>query len=197
MSWSFGVMAAYAVACCKGPRRIPIAAILLGLAIGSRIEMILLIPLLLWEIWDQPQPGKSAIKSCLSLVCVSLLTAYIVAPWLLTGLPGNLRAIATIQLANPLAATVTFRSGLKDLAWTNGFGPALLIFLASTPLLITGTNRVRRAVLVLIVLFIASTLLKPTGFGLHQKGSVLVVLILALGTSAGRSMAAGRRDDRG
>jgi hypothetical protein len=177
MAWSFGVLAMEFAAVKTGRGRIFAAAVFMGLAIGSRIEMICLVPLLLWEFWDRRDAGGLAVTWA-KVTALSLLTAYVVAPWLLTGLPGNLRAIATIQLDNPAAAKVSAASVLHDFAWTQGFGLACAIWVLGTAFWVAGPNRARRLVLAIFVLILLGTILKTTSFGLHQKGSAVLAMIL-------------------
>ncbi|HUB27897.1 MAG TPA: hypothetical protein VL992_20905 [Tepidisphaeraceae bacterium] len=184
MAWSFGILAIDAAAACTGRRRVAAAAILCGLAIGSRIEMICLLPWVLWEFWDRREARNLAVV-WLKLILGSLATAYFVAPWLLTGLPGNLRAIATIQLANPSAAAVRTAWILKDFFGTQGFAIASLVILAGMPLWALRQDRFRRGALAIFVLLLACSILKTTGFGLYQKGPSVVAIILACGISIG------------
>jgi hypothetical protein len=198
MAWSFGVLAIAVAAAKSGKVRLFGAAILMGLAIGSRIEMILLLPVLLWEFWDWREKGGLGI-TWLKVAALSFLTAYIVAPWLLTGLPGNLRAIATIQLDNPAAAKVSTVSIIRDFAGTQGFGLVCAIWIAGMPLWVMpqqkdphpnplpeyqergpegGPERTRRVALAIFVFLLICTILKTTSFGLHQKGSAVLAMIL-------------------
>jgi hypothetical protein len=176
MAWSFGIIAIWAAARHES-RRIWMPAVLLGLAIGSRIEMLLLTPVILWQIWDNRPPGASLARRFVQLIAIAALTAYAVAPWLLTGLPGNLRVIWTVQFANPNTAAITAKSILLDFVWTNGFGPALLLLLMAIPLWLFRRN-VRQFVLALIVLALIASIFKSTGYGLHHHGPAFVALIM-------------------
>lgn len=173
MAWSFGAVALYAAAA----KRPAWAGIFLGLAIGSRIEMLLLLPLVIWEAWGR--------RAWLTVTLITLLTAYVVAPWLLTGLPGNLRAIATIQFANPTAARDGVASVLRDFAWTNGFGVAAILFFLGIPALLSGPNRRRQGVLVALVLLLSATIFKSTGYGLRHHGAAILTVIFAAAMATG------------
>jgi hypothetical protein len=161
MAWSFGAMAMYAAA----TRRPAWAGVLLGLSIGSRVEMILLLPLVICEVWER--------KAWIKATFLALVTAYAVAPWLLTGLAGNLRAIATIQIANPGSARETLGSVLRDFGWDNALGPAAILFLLGIPVLFAIRQRTRA----ILVLLISATVFKATGFGLHHHGAAIVAII--------------------
>jgi hypothetical protein len=184
MAWSFGILAVDASAALSGRRRCIASAVLCGLAIGSRIEMLCMIPWFLWEFWDRREAG-ALLKVWGKFVVLSLATAYFAAPWLMTGLAGNLRAIATIQLFTPLARTVTKAAILYDFIWTQGFGAAAVLLLVGIPLWVAESDRFRRGTLAAFVLLLASTVLKTTGFGLHQKGPAVLGVILASGMAMG------------
>ncbi len=197
MAWSFGVLAVWAAgkpvrlgAIVPGRRRIWIVAGLMGLSVGSRVEMVLLLPLLWWEWSRWPTRGRRRWGGMLLLATAPLVVAYGVAPWLLTGLPGNLRAIATIQLMNPVAGATSVASTLKAFAYGEGFGPVLCLFVVGAGLRLRHREpggRARDAVLVGIVGLLVLTVFKSTGFGLHHKGPALVALVLGSATVAGRS----------
>jgi len=188
MAWSLGILAIFTASREKLPQRATYAGILFGLAVGTRIEMLVAAPLLLWDFYDSyaasPDTGQRRASQMMRIILLASLTAYAVAPWLLTGLAGNLRAIGTIQVANPTVGAKAGLTCLKSLVWDNGLGPALALFLAGAVLMVTqpapaGSTRRRQLILVLIVAGTLVTLLKSTGYGFHHKGPVVVVFLLA------------------
>lgn len=193
MAWSFGMMAVWAASREQLTRRATYAGILFGLAVGSRIEMLAVTPLLLWEFWDGPPADQGKDYRCrgsmLRMMLVAMLTAYAVAPWLLTGLPGNLRAIGTIQAANPTAGVSAGWSCMREILWSNGLGPALALFVVGAVCMVwrpaVGTVFRRQLALVVIVLALFATILKSTGYGPHHKGSVIVVFVLGCASAMG------------
>ncbi len=51
MAWSFGVIGHYYAVTQVGHRRLLGSAIFMGLAVSSRIDMLVFAPLILWEFW--------------------------------------------------------------------------------------------------------------------------------------------------
>jgi hypothetical protein len=162
------------------------SAILMGLAIGSRVEMLLMFPLLWWTWSQRPKPWRRRLLELPALTCGALFFAYAVAPWLLTGLPGNLRAIATIQMANPRTAQITRLSILREFGYENGLGPVFLGVLAVAGFFAwRPPGRFRSLTLAGLVILLTCTVFKSTGFGLHHSGAAVVTVIMGAGALAG------------
>jgi len=133
-AWSFAFMAIYAAAAFSGARRVILAGILSGLAVASRLDMLMVGPMVLWQLWDRPEPKRPWLAAC-NLIVVSLATFVAAAPWFFTGFIGCLMLVAKIrimgagqsQAAKPWAMFCAF-------AWTNGL--AVLMILAGTGFLL-------------------------------------------------------------
>jgi hypothetical protein len=174
IAWSFAVIAHYFAATHCGSRRLLGAAIFVGLSVASRIEMVGFIPFVLWEFWyhADPQPFRHLMAK---FVGITVLTALLVSPWLVTNLLGNVRTVMTVRFLGP-PENETWLDMLRSLVWTQGLGPLILLILGALCLGPRDT-RTRTLTLLLGTVVLTLTLLKPTGFGLRHHGPALLVLI--------------------
>ncbi len=185
MAWGFGIIAlCFAAKAADRPANANWSAIFMALAIASRVDMLLLMPLAWADIWDlEPSIGRRigrVIRYSFFVAVVSLL----VSPWLATNLIGNLRAIATVRLAEPTMAVSTSRI-LMEIAVHQGLAIDLLLVACAIFLTAPDRRRIRWAAAIYVVLLSVS-MLKGTGFGLRHQGAPLVAVV----TFAGVGMAA-------
>jgi hypothetical protein len=174
-AWCFAIMALCAAATARRGR-IAWTAVFFGVAVGTRIEMLALAPLVLWEFWERkdPQPFYAVLGK---LVLWTFAAAIITAPWLLSNIPGNLRAIGTVQFSTPMGGATPWRVTMRNFLIGQGLLlPAVLLLAIFRP----PRNTIRWWVGVAIVFFLLPTILKSTGFGLHHKGYVMIVLIVGV-----------------
>ncbi len=75
--------------------------------------MLALAPLILWEFWQrtESQPLYAVIGK---LILWAFAAAVITAPWLLSNIPGNLRAIGTVQFSTPMGGATPWRVTMRD-----------------------------------------------------------------------------------
>jgi hypothetical protein len=156
-AWSLGLLAMGAAAVCTGLARPIWTGVFLGLAVTSRIEMVTLLPVILWQFacWPQSPATRQRIwKAAVICLGVAFLTVLICAPWLLTHLLGNLRTIATVRVTGQFATPRHPRvATLADLLWYQGLGPALMLALIGLALVPKGR---RLWIALLLVYAIAS-----------------------------------------
>lgn len=133
MAWSFSIAALFFASSNAGVSRRWIAtAIFLGLSIGSRIEMLCLVPMVGWIFWDRrgATPWKLALAK---LILLSLGVAVWVSPWLMIHVLGNLRTIATVRFAgtNSQDWKRSHRTDLQTGTWAAGSGRLVRDFSAT------------------------------------------------------------------
>jgi hypothetical protein len=195
-AWSFGVIAYYYAIAKSGRGRLIASGIFLGLAVASRIEMLLFMPVVLWEFWHRREGGW-LIAAWLKMLGTVLVTTLVAAPWLLTHLIGNLRTIATVRLGPDPHGGTTLVGNLVELAWHQGLAGAMLAFaVVILAMFLPGTvgtdpaqiarpgDRVRLAILGLYVALLLASLGKGTVF-LHQQGPIVLALIVFGAFAAG------------
>jgi hypothetical protein len=174
-AWAFAIIASYfAIAHTKSTRWAG-SAVFMGLAISSRIEMLLFFPIILWLMWNEKEPegfGRTALRLTSLMAGVTLL----VSPWLLTNLLGNLRTIATVRFASPSVRELLVPL-LKDFALLQGLGPVSVLLAAG--LAISPRDK-RRAywLLLSIVIVLFLTMLRPTPYGLRHHGATVAAIVV-------------------
>jgi hypothetical protein len=187
-AWAFGMIGLWLAADANAlgakfqRARIWFAAIIIGLAIGSRIDMLTLLPLLWWISLDRAPSQGHLLKRFARLALASLLAcaiAVFVAPWLITSLVGELRAIATVRFAATPAGHVPWSTTLVDYLGGQGAAVATLIAIVALFLQPPG-KRLRSLVLALYWAVLFASLLKERGFGLHQHAEVFLTLLVLL-----------------
>ncbi len=217
-AWCFGILALGSAMLCTGRWRVVLSGVLLGLAVSSRIEMLLTVPLVLWEFWYRRElhegvayarmhpsleagdvllptaeslaaAQRSLIGVWARVVGISAIVALLAAPWLLTHLIGNLRTIATVRLGPDPHGGTTLVGNLRELAWNQALGGAMIAFVISIiALFVPGTfgtelfrtprrfDRLRVAVLGVYIAVLLASLGRGTVF-LHQQGPVVLALV--------------------
>ena len=198
MAWSFGIVALYFASLIgdrlRRGRYALLAAIFLGLSIGSRIEMLCVIPLVWWVIWEldvrrrslrySEEPGVPAPDPALGstsetgvwfsaakITLLSLCIAIWVAPWLMTHLIGNLRTIATVRFGGNNSEN--WSGALRQLVVNQGLGPVILLAIFGLVMQAKGT-RVRFILPTLYTLLLSIAMLIGFADGVHQHGAVLI-----------------------
>ncbi|HEX3355554.1 MAG TPA: hypothetical protein VHS31_01135 [Tepidisphaeraceae bacterium] len=173
LSWSFAIIA-LDFAMLPTDRALRYCAIFTGLAISTRVDMLMILPIIWSEIWSRRSTGDFR-KRIIRFHAITVITALLLSPWFLTNLIGELRTIATIRLAVPTGESVPFSQTLKELLWHQAFAiPILLALWAAFQKPADGPRRWLRA---LYVLFITASIFKATTFGLQHQGAPMVIVL--------------------
>ena len=183
MGWCLGIIALCLAIRRHDPRGQILSAVVMGLAIASRIDMLMLLPI----VWSEQFARRREYGFFRGFIGYHLIAGIVVllfAPWILTNLIGNLRIIATVRLAAP-ARTVTLADTLFDFAVTQGLWllPLLALIGALWP---RRERKFPRILLAAYVVLVGASISRATGFGLQHQGGPLVILIVmsALGLRA-------------
>jgi len=167
-AWAFALIALALGGVGKPGARIGATGIFLGLAVGSHIDMLRIVPLVLLLQWRRAETSRPPWAEFGRTLGVALVAFLLVAPWYLPHLLDNLRQIVTVRvlgatdhgsalfqtyIALPLAAALIglFLSAMRR-NW-----PALGCFLW------LGFN--------------AALALRPSEHGLHHDGALLVMMV--------------------
>jgi len=126
-AWSFGIAAITFSALLSGRWRGIGAGLCLGLAMASRIEMVLIVPLIMWEFWLRPEQ-RATVHMLLRVAGISAVTFLIAAPWYVTHFVGNVRKIITVPL-EPGMADADLGIGLINLLWSEGLLAAAVLII--------------------------------------------------------------------
>lgn len=175
MAWALGIIAIDLAMVAQSARQWTVAAIVMGLSIASRIDMLMLLPIVWSEIWARRQ-RDGLVKPLIRYHGIVAVSTLVVAPWILTNLIGNLRIIATVRLSTPVTGPVPITDTLKDVAWNQGLGIALVLCLIGL-IVRPADGSKRRWLRNVFVLLALASIFKATGFGLQHQGGPLVILI--------------------
>ena len=173
MGRALGIVAIDLAMVAETSKRWMFAAIVLGLAIASRIDMLMLLPLVWSELWLR-RKRDGFVKPFSRYHAIVAMSALLVAPWILTNVIGNLRIIATVRLSTPVSGAVPISKTLADLFWRQGLGVALVLCIAGLFLQPTDGTK-RRWLRGAFVLLALASIFKATGFGLQHQGGPLIV----------------------
>jgi hypothetical protein len=130
-AWCLAFIAMAIAAAADGRARVIGAGLALGLSLACRIDMLLVAPIVFWQFLDRPVDGKTvmpAFKTGMIAAGVCLLAA----PWLLPGLFGVIRLIATIRIAGGnLTGDQSFLARFQEIFTAQGLIPIALIAVVS------------------------------------------------------------------
>ena len=195
LAWSLGLLAFAALAIAPRSSRAMIAGALIGLALATRIEMVLVLVPLILELMQREESGRRRLAAlqCLAVTAVVFLVA---APWYVTSLVGNLRQIISVRLLSPDAPRGYEAQAFLDLILT---GVALPLVGTIVVLLLT-RPRGSGVYTVAIGLWMAALALamRPSVHGLRHEGAlfllsaVMAPVALARASEATRNMTANR-----
>lgn len=182
-AWSFGLLA---LGFAAGPGRRGRAVwtgIFLGLAVASRVEMVMLLAVIIWQFVHRPEPG-AAWQTPVIVALIASVVTLVVAPWLLIYLPGNLRTILSVRVAGQQRSFKYPRfATLADLLWYQGLGPLLALLVVGLALVPKG-KRVWVAILGLFALAVlASVFVGP--YEPFRYSVFLVMILFVLGAVVG------------
>jgi hypothetical protein len=176
LGWSFALLALASAGRFSGRKRTWATAVFLGLAIGSRIEMLGLVPLVLWLFWERPETGRIWRPAAVVLALAAAVTL-LVAPWILENLIGNLRTIMTVRFAVKPDAGFAAGKMLREFCWDQGLGLALVVFLAGIVPILRG-RRLAWLTLWLWTLALLGVMLHDDGYGMRHQGPTVFAFLL-------------------
>jgi hypothetical protein len=174
-AWAFGMGAIAFAAILSGRWRWFAAGLCFGLAVASRIEMVLIAPLIAWEFWLRLERAAMH-RALLRVAGISLVTFLVTAPWYVSHLVGNLRKVLTVSFQPGMKREGALLTELVDLLWSEGL-LAVLVFLVVGLALQPGRERILSAV---AGLFVVALLLLFGGGSLSKYNGAAWISIIAL-----------------
>lgn len=199
LAWSLSMIALYFAARTDRRSRL-VSAVIMGLAIASRIEMVSLLPLACILLWTSRTSFAGYLRTTGGYLAAAIVTAQLAAPWLLTNLVGNLRAIVTVRFGRPTGPEITWREILWMVAWGQGIGVvAVMVLVAATVVLVRrraaegaegrtssaacGTGDTPNGagwwVIIAYSCLMFATVFQNTGYGLRHHGPAIMALLVA------------------
>src|ERR1700683_2042776 len=98
IAWSFALLAAAAAATGRERSRALRAGICLGIAVASRIDMVMVGPLVLLVLCLDSKDGNEIARAMVTFAVASLISFLLIAPWYLPHLIDNLRNILSVRI---------------------------------------------------------------------------------------------------
>ena len=174
-AWSLALLAFVGVFAAANHWKLVTGAIFIGLAIATRVEMALCLPVLLLEI-AATEPRGRRLRAAAIFLAITIACFLLAAPWYLTSLAGNLRQILDVRFLVVADATTGPGEVMRSLVWSGLGLPLLLTILA---LAIGGTaHRTWRYVAYAAWLVILTTMaLRQSGGGVRHDGALFVLVV--------------------
>lgn len=182
-AWMFGLLAIVCAATTIGAKRYWLSGIFLGLAIGSRVDMLAITPLVLWGLWDSTETGLPW-KIIFATLGVTLAATLIGAPFAVEGFVGLLRTITSGRILGYWSAESPRLATLKNLAWGQGLGPLLLVTIIGLFLFPAGT-RLKRVVLGAFAILLVSSMFDGRYMVMRYHGGPILALLTFATLAAG------------
>jgi hypothetical protein len=172
-AWSLGIIALYYALASPRPMALIVSALFLGLSVASRVDMLLLLPLIWSELWQKRDTMRW--QSLLHYHGALVLSFVVAAPWYLMTLIASLRAVATIRGAGGLPVDKPI-AVLFHVLWDQGMLLDVILFVFGLVLLII--SRPRRWFILIYFLVIAFSVFEGAAFGLRYQGAPIVLALV-------------------
>jgi hypothetical protein len=172
----------------RGRGRWVFSALFVGQWIATRIDMLCLLPIVWWIIWDRPGQGGQG-RLLVVIAKITLLAAIVAtwaAPWLMTHLIGELRTIATVRIGGPPNGGTPWKTAFLDLMIGQGMIVTILLALIGLALQPAGV-RFRRGCLGVYAILLLISMFSGFAYGIHQHGAVFIAWFVLMAVTL-RSM---------
>ena len=186
-AWAFAGVAVWLADRARSRRGELWCALAYGLAVGSRVDMLALLPLLLCFLHRPGEGFRRLAARTFGLLLRSAAVTLIVAPWLVTSLLSNIKSILAVYVVRVAGATPGLGRSVVQITWWQGLGPTLLLVAVGLTLAATrkGPGQRRAIALAAVAVWAFVSALRQTGYGLHHNGWAVVVLVLCAAPAAG------------
>jgi hypothetical protein len=183
-AWMLAILAVSCAVTLRGAKRKWLPGVWLGVAIGARIDMVVAAPLVLWALWDNPEPG-AAWKWVFATAGWALVGALLAAPWAVGGFLAMLRSIAMVRVLGMFFTTQSPRlETLGSLVWGEGLGPVLLATVVGVCLFRPGT-RLKGGVLAAFAALMVATMFVGPHEPMRYHGGPLIALLTCAAVAVG------------
>jgi hypothetical protein len=180
-AWSLTILSMSIMLTCRGSRRWVWAGIVYGLAVATRVEMLFIIPLVLWLMWVVSD-DQSSVRSGVQMAAVAIVTFLVSAPWFFGHLVGNVRKIMTVVVVRP---QISGSGAVVDFLTNEGLAIVGVVTLVGILLRCrTDGWKAWVALAYLLLLGVELFTLKTSG-GLRHVGHAFVVMVVVGGYALG------------
>jgi hypothetical protein len=178
VAWSLGAVGLYYTFSSPRESALNISALMMGLAISSRVEMAMLLPLIWSETWHRGS-REGWLRGMLRYHTLLLVTFLVVAPWYPMTLLASLRAIFSIRVSTAGLVLVKPSAMFNQLVLHEGMLFHVALFLLGVAFWCL--RRPARWFLAAYLLLAGFSVFKGAAFGLRYQGAaVLLSLVAAL-----------------
>jgi hypothetical protein len=175
LAWSLALLSFAGVFAAANQWKVVTGAIFIGLAIATRVEMALCLPVLLLEI-AATEPRGRRLRAAVIFLGIAIVCFCLAAPWYLTSLAGNLRQILDVRFLVVADARTGPGEVVRSLVWS-GLGLPLLVTILA--LAIGGTVRRtwRHVAYAAWLALLATMALRQSGGGVRHDGALFVLVV--------------------
>jgi hypothetical protein len=176
LAWSFVILSwCFLYLLTDVPHRFRWAAWFLGLAIGTRVECVILLPQFFWFYFEQER-RRGSYREPLKLIALVGATFFIISPWYSSLLFHNLRYIYTIAILNegwePKTAADLYEMFSDELVI-----PLLVATWVLLLLKLRSQPSASRGVQILFAAYYVGALLKPSPHSFHNSAPAVLGLV--------------------
>jgi hypothetical protein len=174
-AWSLALLSFVGVFAAANQWKAIAGAVFIGLAIATRVEMALCLPVLLLEV-AATEPRGRRLRAAAIFLGIAIVCFCLAAPWYLTSLAGNLRQILDVRFLVIADAKTGPAEVMRSLVWS-GLGLPLLVTILA--LAIGGAaRRTWRYVAYAAWLVILTTMsLRQSAGGVRHDGALFVLVV--------------------
>jgi hypothetical protein len=175
VAWSFGIITLLLSFASARPNARRFGAIFMGLAIGSRVDMAMLLPVV-WSVLWAAEPRETRLRAFMEYHVITILTFLVVAPWYLMTLLAGLRAIGTIRASTTGLVITAPLTMFRQAVWEQGMFVHVPLFLLGVGVLFF--KHPRRPLLGLYLLLVGYSIFKGAAFGFRYQGAPIILATL-------------------
>ena len=183
-AWMLAIAAVACAAAATGGKRRWLPGVLLGLGIGSRIDMVVVAPLVLWALWENPISGMEWWKAMLAALGITVAMGLLSAPYAMQGFVGIFRQIGLSKGEAYWGAEAQRTATFTELMGDQGLGPIMLLAIAGI-LLVLLRGRLKHVVLVGYAVLMAASIFMGHHQPMRYNGGPLIVILAGVALTTG------------
>jgi hypothetical protein len=177
-AWSFALLSFVGVFAVASQWKAATGAIFIGLAIATRVEMALCLPVLLLEV-AATEPRGRRLRAAAIFLGITIVCFWLAAPWYVTSLAGNLRQILDVRFLVVAAATTGPGEVVRSLVWS-GLGLPLLVTILALAIGGLGRRTWRYVVYAAWLIILTTMALRQSGGGVRHDGALFVLVVATI-----------------
>lgn len=174
-AWSLALLSFVGVFAAASQRKVVSGAIFIGLAIATRVEMALCLPVLLLEI-AAIEPRGRRLRAAAMFLGIAIVCFCLAAPWYLTSLAGNLRQILDVRFLVIADARIGPAEVMRSLM-LSGLGLPLLVTVLALAIGGAARRTWRFVAYAAWLAILAAMSLRQSAGGVRHDGALFVMVV--------------------